>query len=239
MPSGSSGRSIHPKNTSKWPAFFDRVKLIIHKEFHHFLYGGFLKWWYPKMDGLLRENPIKMDDLGVPDHYFGKHPYVGNNEFQNKACPPKMAKKPSRALVLSLPAIVFFQTVQSTGGFLGRHRVFRCPPVLVGRHRGCHCGPNNVSTPGALGVGPEGGGFFMKEDFFCWRFTSEFFFGVRKWRAIFQVPWFLRTLRILTPPMETPDPPSDTPGASKNMLLTPLDIPRILREGEQFWPGPV
>ena len=153
MPSGSSGRRIHPKIPLSGPAFFDRVKLIIHKEFHHFLYGGFLKWWYPKMDGLLRENPIKMDDLGVPDHYFGKHPTGVNNEFQHKACPPpKMAKKPSRALVLSLAAIVFFQTVQTTGGLFGRHRVFRCPPVLVGRHRGCHCGPNNVSTPGAWGL---------------------------------------------------------------------------------------
>ena len=37
------------------------------------------------------------------------------------------------------------------------------------------------------------------------------------------------TLRILTPPMETPDPPSDTPGASKKAFLTPHDIPRILR----------
>ena len=29
--------------------------------------------------------------------------------------------------------------------------------------------------------------------------------------------------------METPDPPSDTPGASKKVFLTPNDIPRILR----------
>ena len=29
--------------------------------------------------------------------------------------------------------------------------------------------------------------------------------------------------------METPDPPSDTPGASKKVFLTPHDIPRILR----------
>ena len=35
--------------------------------------------------------------------------------------------------------------------------------------------------------------------------------------------------RILTPPMEKPDPPSDTPGASKQVVLTPHDIPRILR----------
>ena len=40
---------------------------------------------------------------------------------------------------------------------------------------------------------------------------------------------FLYALRILTPPMETPDPPSDTPGASKKVFLTPHDIPRILR----------
>ena len=29
--------------------------------------------------------------------------------------------------------------------------------------------------------------------------------------------------------METPDPPSDTPGASKQVVLTPHDIPRSLR----------
>ena len=29
-------------------------------------FGGFHKWGYPEMDGLLRENPIEMDDLGVP-----------------------------------------------------------------------------------------------------------------------------------------------------------------------------
>ena len=31
-----------------------------------FLYEGFLKWEYPKMDGLKMENPTEMDDLGVP-----------------------------------------------------------------------------------------------------------------------------------------------------------------------------
>ena len=39
----------------------------------------------------------------------------------------------------------------------------------------------------------------------------------------------IAALRILTPPMETPDPPSDTPGVSKKVFLTPHDIPRILR----------
>ena len=34
--------------------------------------------------------------------------------------------------------------------------------------------------------------------------------------------------------METPDPPNDTPGASKQVVLTPHDIPRILRDGEFF-----
>ena len=33
--------------------------------------------------------------------------------------------------------------------------------------------------------------------------------------------------------METPDPPSDSPGASKNVFLTPHDIPRILRVGKK------
>ena len=32
-------------------------------------------------------------------------------------------------------------------------------------------------------------------------------------------------LRILTPPMETPDPPNDIPGALKQVVLTPHDIP--------------
>ena len=36
-------------------------------------------------------------------------------------------------------------------------------------------------------------------------------------------------LRILTPPIKTPDPPNDTPGSSKHVILTPHDIPRILR----------
>ena len=36
-------------------------------------------------------------------------------------------------------------------------------------------------------------------------------------------------LTILTPPIETPDPPNDTPGASKQVVLTPHDTPRILR----------
>ena len=33
------------------------------------------------------------------------------------------------------------------------------------------------------------------------------------------------TLRLPTPPMETPDPPGDTPGASKQVVLTPHGIP--------------
>ena len=37
------------------------------------------------------------------------------------------------------------------------------------------------------------------------------------------------SLRILNPPMETPDPPNDTPGALQQVVLTPHDIPRILR----------
>ena len=41
--------------------------------------------------------------------------------------------------------------------------------------------------------------------------------------------FFVFSLRILTPPMETPDPPSDTPGASKKVFLTPHDIPWSLR----------
>ena len=36
-------------------------------------------------------------------------------------------------------------------------------------------------------------------------------------------------LKILTPPMETPDPSNDTPGASKQVFLTRHDIPMIFR----------
>ena len=32
--------------------------------------------------------------------------------------------------------------------------------------------------------------------------------------------------------METPDPPNDTPGALKQVVLTPHDIPWSLREGD-------
>ena len=53
--------------------------------------------------------------------------------------------------------------------------------------------------------------------------------GTRKqpvnwWRFQSQV-----SLRLLTPPMETPDPPNDTPGALKQVLLTPHHIPWSLR----------
>ena len=41
-------------------------------------------------------------------------------------------------------------------------------------------------------------------------------------------------LRILTPPMETPDPPNDTPGALKQVVLTPHDIPWSLRVENSF-----
>ena len=34
--------------------------------------------------------------------------------------------------------------------------------------------------------------------------------------------------------METPDPPGDTPGASKQVVLTPHDIPRSLRVGNIY-----
>jgi len=29
---------------------------------------GFHKWWYPNMDGLYWENPMKLHDLGVPQN---------------------------------------------------------------------------------------------------------------------------------------------------------------------------
>ena len=42
------------------------------------LYGGFLKWGYPKMDGLqwfTMDNPIKMVDLGQGYPHFMESPY--------------------------------------------------------------------------------------------------------------------------------------------------------------------
>ena len=38
--------------------------------------------------------------------------------------------------------------------------------------------------------------------------------------------------------METPNPPNDTPGALKQVVLTPHDIPWSLRE-IQFWSGAI
>ena len=40
---------------------------------------------------------------------------------------------------------------------------------------------------------------------------------------------FLHTLRLLTPPMETPDPPNDTPGTLKQVVFDTHDIPWGLR----------
>ena len=48
--------------------------------------------------------------------------------------------------------------------------------------------------------------------------------------------WITTALRLLTPPMETPDPPNDTPGALKQVVLTPHGILWSLRE-YLFLPG--
>ena len=45
------------------------------------------------------------------------------------------------------------------------------------------------------------------------------------------------TPRLLTPPMETPDPPNDTSGALKQVVLTPQDIPWSLRACRFAWPS--
>ena len=41
---------------------------------HSWKYMGFLYWGIPRMDGLSREIPIKIDDLGVP-------PILGNHHI--------------------------------------------------------------------------------------------------------------------------------------------------------------
>ena len=76
-----------------------------------------------------------------------------------------------------------------------------------------------------------------------WQLKLIFYFHPDPWgfmiqfdgstRIFFRMGWqkthLLGTLRILTPPMETPDPPNDTPGALKQVVLTPHDIPWSLR----------
>ena len=39
-----------------------------------FIYGGFLKWWYPKMDGLEWKTLLKWMIWGY--HHLRKHPYA-------------------------------------------------------------------------------------------------------------------------------------------------------------------
>ena len=46
---------------------------------------------------------------------------------------------------------------------------------------------------------------------------------------MFQIYIYI-SLRLLTPPMETPDPPNDTPETLKQVVLTPHDIPWSLRD---------
>ena len=43
------------------------------------LNGCFQKYWYPKMDGIIMENPIKIDDLGPT-------PIFGNTQMEALFC---------------------------------------------------------------------------------------------------------------------------------------------------------
>ena len=53
--------------------------------------------------------------------------------------------------------------------------------------------------------------------------------SVGRWK-VSDAAILLTALTILTPPFEPPDPPNNTPGASKQVVLIPHDISRILRE---------
>ena len=150
---------------------------------------------------------------GYQTTILGNIHMLATTNFQNKALPPKNGQKTLESTCFVAARHCFFSNGPvDRRVFWGDTGFFRCPPVLVGRHRGCHCGPNNVSTPGALGVGPEGGGFFMKEDFFCWRFTSEFFFWGKKMTGHFSSTLVFKNPKDLDPSY----------GKHQTLLVTPL-----------------
>ena len=67
---------------------------------------------------------------------------------------------------------------------------------------------------------------------------------IRHLRELFDVRSMVKmydnfyTLRIMTPPLETPDPPNDTAGALKQVVLKPHDIPWSLRVYANSYPNP-
>ena len=65
----------------------------------------------------------------------------------------------------------------------------------------------------------------LYHQFYHWNWSSRHSWNSQKKKTFEK----LCTLRLLTPPMETPDPPNDTPGALKQVVLTPHDIPWSLR----------
>ena len=54
--------SMVPEQTTTW----NMNKIDVVSEITKTGHGGFHKWGSPKIDGFIRQNPITMDDLGVP-----------------------------------------------------------------------------------------------------------------------------------------------------------------------------
>ena len=193
--------------------FFDRVKLIIQKEFHHFLYGGFLKWWYPKMDGFLKGKTLLkwmiwgyqttiyflMDDLGGKPTILGNIHMLATTKSSIRLAPPqKWPKNPREHLFCRWPPLFFFKRSSRPAGFWGDTGFSGAPPFWLG-DTGVAIA---ARTMWALQV-PEGWAWrwwiFNEGGIFVWKihvgvfflgkkmtghFSSALFFFFRKWTIL-------------------------------------------------------